>query len=114
MAVDTHNWEAVELLLDYGANIDIKSKDGKGLTPLHFAVLLRDENMVKLLVNNGADINAQDNNGCTPLCTAAKSLLDEFPDYFRQYVEGTLEKHLEKEKGASIPDFLKSKGATAD
>ena len=58
MAVDMYHWEAVELLLDYGANIDIKSKDGRGLTPLHLAVLKRDENMVKLLVNNGADINA--------------------------------------------------------
>ena len=114
MAVFSWHPEAVQLLLDYGANIDIKSKDGRGLMPLHFAVLLRNENMVKLLVNNGADINAQDNNGCTPLCAAAKSLLDYFPDYFRRWAEGQLEKHLEKEKGVSIPDFLKSKGATAD
>ena len=116
MAVDTKQREEVELLLDYGANIDIKSKDGRGLTPLHLAVLLRDENMVKLLVNNGADINAQDNNGCTPLCAAAKSLLDDlddFPDYFSIKASRTVETQREKAR-VSIPDFLKSKGATAD
>lgn len=47
-------------------NVDPNKKDEDGSTILHDAVL-RDALYVKCLVENGAKINVQNNNGCTPL-----------------------------------------------
>lgn len=51
-------------LLQFGANVD-NMKDGRTL--LHNAVLGNQENIVKLLINRGADINAKCALGKTPL-----------------------------------------------
>ena len=47
------------------------SRDDEERTPLHKAVQKGDTEMVKFLIDNGADVNAQDVNGLTPLYVTA-------------------------------------------
>ena len=49
MAVLTNNKEIVGLLMDNGAEIDIKAKDIDAGTPLHWAVYLENREMAELL-----------------------------------------------------------------
>ena len=48
----------------------ISSKDRDGMTPLHWAAQEGHKDVAKLLLANGADVNAKDNNG-RRLCTVA-------------------------------------------
>ena len=41
-------------------------KDSEGNTELHLACLYNDYETIKFLIENGADVNAKDNNGQTP------------------------------------------------
>ena len=67
--------KSVELLLEYGS--DINAKDPGGWSPLHFAALNTNDSSsletVKLLLENGADINAKNDSGKTPLHLAAEN-----------------------------------------
>lgn len=51
-------------------NTDVNCKDEKGLTPLHHAVKIQSESLVKLLVKSGANVNEKNKNGNTPLMFA--------------------------------------------
>ena len=64
----------VKHLIKTGAKINAKVKSGdlKGLTPLHLTVKQNDEEMTKLLIKHGADINVQDSNKMTPLDFSVK------------------------------------------
>lgn len=62
--------EYVEVLLDGGANINIKSL-GTGGSPLHTAASWKFPEITRYLIKRGADIEITDNNGFTPLTTAA-------------------------------------------
>ncbi|EEQ41707.1 putative ankyrin repeat-containing protein [Clavispora lusitaniae] len=48
-------------------NFSANSKDPNGYTPLHAAASYGHRDLLKLLVENGGDINIQDNEGDTPL-----------------------------------------------
>ncbi len=64
--------EMIELLVKSGADIDGRGKDE--MTPLMCAVLgfINDNyDVVKKMIDLGADLNARDNNGDTPLFMAA-------------------------------------------
>ena len=64
--------DRVRDLLNEGiANVREKNEDGQ--TALHLAVLYRRDPIVSLLIENGADIEAADKDGCKPLYIAAKS-----------------------------------------
>ncbi|MCK4753354.1 MAG: ankyrin repeat domain-containing protein [Planctomycetes bacterium] len=75
-AVNSHK-ELVSLLIDYGARVDVKSSFG--LTPLCSAMFhsrdLKDRDLMddvaKILIENGADVNFQTRSGYTPLHYAA-------------------------------------------
>jgi ankyrin repeat protein len=45
----------------------VSSKDPKGQTPLHLAAVHANKAMLKLLLANGADVNAKGEHGLTPL-----------------------------------------------
>ena len=62
--------ELVKRGLNSGALVD--SKEGtKGSTPLMFAAQFGYEDIVRLLVDKGADVNAKNNSSLTPLMSAA-------------------------------------------
>ena len=59
--------ERSEILLKHGSNVEVIDKDGN--TALHFAVLL--PSLLKMIIKKGADVNAANVHGCTPLHRAA-------------------------------------------
>lgn len=84
-AIFEGNMKNIHLILN---EKNIKATTKAGLTPLHMAIKIRDLALVKLLVNKGADVDAQDNKGFSPLYYAvmqnqiaiAKFLLDNEAD----------------------------------
>ena len=62
--------EVVDYLLDYN-HANIEDKDEKGQTALHVAAIYN-KDKIDYLIGKGADVNAKDNSGNTPLITAAK------------------------------------------
>src|SRR5438876_6116831 len=61
----------VKTMLDFGADTGIcHDFNGVDLTPLHVAAEGGKATLMKLLVSRGADINAPDSDGATPLMRA--------------------------------------------
>ena len=58
--------ELAQLLIDHGANVSGKNWD-RGWTPLHLVSRESNVQFVRFLVEHGADVTAQDENGSTPL-----------------------------------------------
>jgi ankyrin repeat protein len=65
--------EVVKLLLEKGANVDVRNRDGR--TALHGAVQMGIERVVRLLLEYGAAINAQDHDGNAAIHFAAEASL---------------------------------------
>ena len=64
-AVTMGQIEAAELLLQHGADINGRNRDGN--TALHLAIFLGHAGTAELLIKNGADVNAKNNDGATPI-----------------------------------------------
>ncbi|EEH37856.2 ankyrin repeat domain-containing protein [Paracoccidioides lutzii Pb01] len=63
------HYAVVEVLLAYGANVDVKDLSGK--TTLTWAAVMGHEAVVKILLKHGADPDQRDQNFSTPLSYAA-------------------------------------------
>ena len=50
----------------------VKAYSNLGKTALHFAAMNNHVESIKLLINNGADLEAEDSQGCTALHLACK------------------------------------------
>ncbi len=137
-----------KLLLEHGADVD--SKDSRGKTPLHAAIMsgktqvaefliqhgaefkpnsllddvvsnnLTDRDVIRLLLNNGADINHVTSQGDTPLMAAIKQnnrvlvklLIDNGADVNKPSNAGQTPLHLAKQvKNGFITRFLLKNGA---
>jgi len=64
LACQTGDIGMVELLLQYGA--DINASDSRGRTPLHYCIINGRSAIVKMLLTRGADPRAVDREGNTP------------------------------------------------
>ncbi|GFX74022.1 ankyrin-1 [Trichonephila clavipes] len=62
--------EVLEYLIQKGENVNDPCD---GLTPLQFAVQNNDFEMAQVLINNGAEIDADSDSGLTPLCLAVRN-----------------------------------------
>ena len=72
LKAETVDLEALQALIDNGANLKVKS--GSGKTPLMYAAKKGNVDSLRVLLESGADVNAQDNNGDTALMLAAMNL----------------------------------------
>ena len=72
VATEKRNIEMIQLLLEHGADIDLKTKR-KGLTPLMIASRDGNIDIVKFFLDAGADINAVNHNGNNALKVAVQS-----------------------------------------
>ncbi|XP_077250439.1 ADP-ribosylation factor GTPase-activating protein AGD3-like [Tasmannia lanceolata] len=77
LACQTSDIGMIELLLQYGANIN--ATDSKGQTPLHHSIIRGRTVFSKLLLSRGADTQAADKEGKTPLQRAmeARTITDD-------------------------------------
>ena len=79
--------EFAEFLLSKGANIDEKNTLGgyKGYTPLYWAILYGETDVVKFLAEKGADVNAVADNGKTPLSIASETGNEDIVDILKKH-----------------------------
>ena len=79
-AVESTNYDAVEQLIKYGANVNLVDGDGRNaLYYLDFGMDMDGSKLkiFKLLIKNGIDVNSIDKIGATPLMYACQG------DYFK-------------------------------
>ncbi|XP_061367028.1 ADP-ribosylation factor GTPase-activating protein AGD3 [Gastrolobium bilobum] len=74
LACETADIGMLELLLQYGANVN--ATDLRGQTPLHRCILKGRSTFARLLLSRGADPRAVDDQGRTPIELAAESNAD--------------------------------------
>ena len=91
-AAEEGNVEAVKEYLAIGVNVD-KRDESYGGTPLHFAAY-RGNEVVELLIANGADVNAKNQADATPLDKAIEKNRDETVSLLRKH-GGKTKKELE-------------------
>ncbi|WEW54686.1 hypothetical protein PRK78_000108 [Emydomyces testavorans] len=70
--------ETVKILLDTGYFVD--SRNSCGETALHSAAKIAAVTVMSFLIQKGADVNARDNRGCTPLFRLLEQHRSEKPD----------------------------------
>ncbi len=62
-----------QLLIDQGANVSLGASNAMKVTPLHASTAGRHQEIARMLVENGADVNARQQQGFTPLHGAAQN-----------------------------------------
>lgn len=97
----------IKLLLEYGANVNIK--DSYGTTPLHLTSLYGHTEATKLLIDNGAYVNAQDNLGNTPLHEVAIGDRRSNVETIIYLIEHGANKNIRNNNGKTAYDIAKEK-----
>ena len=77
--VSTNEFHRLTVLLDYGASLDDRGR--YGLTALHYAVRGGKLPLIQLLLERGAEVDAMDKGGLTPLLhlSTTRSKADPIP-----------------------------------
>lgn len=75
--------------------VELNVQDDKGYTPLMYAITNHNLNMVKLLVEHGADVNLCNNNGQSPLEIAYLYDSPEITEYL--YSKGAKDLQIDKQ-----------------
>jgi len=64
--------DMLQLLSDYGANLNIQTEGECQMLPIHWAASEGKINSIKFLLDNRVDVNSQDSAGCSPLIIATQ------------------------------------------
>ena len=75
LAISKGDLAKVQQLVEIG--VDVNKKDERGKTPLMYAILYKQTEIVSYLIKKGADYRAEDSNGLTILDYAEKSKSEE-------------------------------------
>ena len=75
VAISKGDLGKVQQLVEIG--VDVNKKDERGTTPLMYAILFNQPQIVAYLIKKGADYRAEDSNGLTILDYAEKSKSEE-------------------------------------
>jgi len=67
VAIERNHVASAKLLLDRGANVNVQFSGYEQHTLLHTAVLHRNPELVELLLQHGANVNAKNKRGETPI-----------------------------------------------
>ncbi|AQK96969.1 Potassium channel AKT1 [Zea mays] len=100
VAVEENDPELLENIIRYGGNVNSSMKDGT--TPLHRAVCDGNVQMVELLLEHGADIDKQDNNGWSARALADQQGHDDIQSLFRSR-KAHRQQHASKGRVAPVP-----------
>ncbi len=112
--------DAVELLLEQGAEVNAASLNAQRVMPLHSAVAGQHVEIAKLLLEHGALVNAEQEGGFTPLHGACQNgqpemvrlLLDFGADVHALSGEGHSPLYFARESGnAQVVELLEAAGA---
>jgi ankyrin repeat protein len=83
-AIAERHKEAATVLINKGANLNTQSIR-RGLTPLHFlAGTLDDGELAELMIQRGANVNARDKQGITPLSYALGAKSSQVADVLKR------------------------------
>jgi hypothetical protein len=96
----------LEKLINYGANVN--AHDIHGYTPLHYAVLYVNHDMVTILLENGANPNAECVSGNRPLNILMRSRSEEemrLIDILLQYDAQLINKYTANELRSTVEQF---------
>lgn len=100
-----HSYDAVVLLLlSYGASSG--SSDLSGQTVLHYASTLGDLNLVRLLVDKGAEWHVKCRKGITPFQIALQSGFDEIKIYYKKLLTLNVSKEAQACIGSLLDETL--------
>jgi ankyrin repeat protein len=69
--------DVARLLLEHGADVDAQISDGSGQTPLHVTMQFNNVEVVRVLLEYGANVGAEDSQGRTPFQIASANRYDE-------------------------------------
>lgn len=75
LAISKGDLSKVQQLVEIG--VDVNKKDERGITPLMYAILFKQPQIVDYLIRNGADYRAEDSKGNTISDYAEKSKSEE-------------------------------------
>ncbi|HRB72319.1 ankyrin repeat domain-containing protein [Flavobacterium sp. WV_118_3] len=101
------NKEIVEVLLKHPLDINARGIDD--CTPLYYAIGKGDNEVVQILIDNGADVNIPDSYGNTPLMTAA-DMFDDDATIIQLLLENGADPHQKNNYGVSVYKLLEMPG----
>jgi uncharacterized protein len=107
----TGDYRAVEAALGSGANPNARDPDPRsdGPTPLIYALKMLDERGALALLKAGADVNARDNSGWTPLMVATGKG-DENVGMVLRLLQAGADREAEKWDGKTALDIARERG----
>jgi ankyrin repeat protein len=117
-ALTNRSFATLKMLVDHGANVNVRQwipfglDAFKGFTPLMFAAVANDKPSILYLLEHGADPNAHNKQGYTPLMLFEQSDTDD-PEMTLAFIKHGAIVSQEAPDGTDALYYAKHKGNTA-